>query len=199
MYEKIKDIHAIFTTNEKLREIHHKVNTNLSEPANFVVTKFLPKHKHYGTTIVDKSRVSLAVCIISNRYKNTMVELYTRLGFNVGLLQKKGWSDMDDVREYNRRYHKSDRVKRKRVLRNTVTKRENRKKEEKQKQKGEHYSGGMGLNEDTTQSALNIGRRQNKKRNIGNRLTVQGGFKKNRVQKMQKDGPFYQVQEISVP
>jgi hypothetical protein len=43
-YEKIKDIHTIFTTNEKLREIHHKVNTNLSEWANFVVTKFLPKH-----------------------------------------------------------------------------------------------------------------------------------------------------------
>jgi hypothetical protein len=89
-----------------------------------------------------------------------MVELYTRLGgFNVGLLQKKGWLDMDDVREYNRRYHKLDKVKRNRVLRNTITKRENRKKEEKQKRKGEHYSGGMGLNEDTTQSALNIRRR----------------------------------------
>jgi hypothetical protein len=75
----------------------------------------------------------------------------------VGLLQKKGWSDMDDVREYNRRYHKLDRVKRKRVLRNTVTKRENQRKEEKQKRKGERYSGGMGLNKDTTQSALNIG------------------------------------------
>jgi hypothetical protein len=100
---------------------------------------------------VDTSRVSLAVCIISNGYENTMVEFYTRLGFNVGLLQKKGWSDMDDVREYNRRYHKLDKVKRKRVIRNTVTKWENRKKEEKQKRKGEHYSGGMGLNEDTTQ------------------------------------------------
>jgi hypothetical protein len=62
---------------------------------------------------VDKSRVCLAVCIIPNRYKNTMVELYTRLGFNVDLLQKKGWSDMDDVREYDRRYHKLDWVKRK--------------------------------------------------------------------------------------
>jgi hypothetical protein len=40
------------------------------------------------------------VCIISNGYENTMVELYTRLGFDAGLLQKKGWSDMDDVREY---------------------------------------------------------------------------------------------------
>jgi hypothetical protein len=84
---------------------------------------------------------------------------------------------MDDVREYNRRYHKLDWVKRKRVLRNTVTKRENQKKEEKQKRKGEHYSGGMGLNEDTAQSALNIGRRQNKRRNIVNGLTVQGGKK----------------------
>jgi hypothetical protein len=90
MYEKIKDIHAIFKTDEKLQEIHHKVNTNLSKSANFVVTKFLPEHKHYGTTIVDKSRVSLAVGIILNVYKNTMVELYTRLGFNVGLLQKRG-------------------------------------------------------------------------------------------------------------
>jgi hypothetical protein len=68
MYEKIKDIHAIFTTNEKLQEIHHKINTNLSESANFVVTKFLPKPKYYGTTVVDKSEVSLAVCIISNGY-----------------------------------------------------------------------------------------------------------------------------------
>jgi hypothetical protein len=51
-----------------------------------------------------------------------MVELFTRLGFNVGLLQKKGWSDMDDVREYNRRYHKLHKVKRNRVLRNTVIK-----------------------------------------------------------------------------
>jgi hypothetical protein len=75
MYEKIKDIHAIFTTNGKLQEIHHKVNTNLSVSASFVVAKFLPKHKHYGTTIVDKSRVSLAVCIISNGYTNTMGEV----------------------------------------------------------------------------------------------------------------------------
>jgi hypothetical protein len=34
------------------------------------------------------------------------------------------------------------------------------------------------LNEDTTQSVLNIGRRQNKRRNMGNGLTVQGGKKK---------------------
>ena len=190
MYEKIKDIHAIFTTNEKLREIHHKVNTNLSESANFVVTKFLPKHKHYGTTIVDKSRVSLAVCIISNGYKDTMVNLYTKLGFNVGLLQKKGWSDMDDIRDYNSRYHKLDKVKRNRVLRNTVTKRENRKKEEKQKRKGEHYSGGMGLNEDTTQSVLNIGRRQNKRRNMGNGLTVQGGKKKTECRRCKRTDHF---------
>jgi hypothetical protein len=105
---------------------------------------------------------------------------------------------MDDVRVYNRRYHKLDWVKRKRVLRNTITKRENRKKEEKLKRKGEHYSGGMGLNEDTTQSSLNIGRRQSKRRNIGTGLTVQGG-KKNGVQTMQKDRPFYQVQKMSVP
>jgi hypothetical protein len=96
MYEKIKAIHATFTTDEKLQEIHHKINTNLSESANFVVTKFLPKHKHYGTTIADKSRVSLAVCIISNGYEKTMVELYTRLGFRIDLLRKKGWSDIDD-------------------------------------------------------------------------------------------------------
>jgi hypothetical protein len=94
--------------------------------------------------------------------------LYTRLGVDAGLLQKKGWSDMDDVREYNRRYHKLDSVKRKRVVRNTVTKRENRRKGEKQNRKGEHYSEGMGLNEEITQSALTIGRRQNNRRNIGN-------------------------------
>jgi hypothetical protein len=33
---------------------------------------------------------------------------------------------------------------------------------------------------------------------MGNGLTVEGG-KKNRVQMMQKGGPFYQVQEMSVP
>jgi hypothetical protein len=57
---------------------------------------------------------------------------------------------MDDIRDYNKRYRKLDSVKRNRVMRNTVTKRDNRKKEEKQKKRGEYYSGGMGLNEDTT-------------------------------------------------
>jgi hypothetical protein len=125
-----------------------------------------------------------------------MVELYTRLGFNVGRLQKKEWSDMDDVREYNRRYHKLDRVKRKRVLRNTVTKRENRKKEEKQKRKGDHYLGGMGLNEDTTQSALNIGRRQNKRRNMGNGLTVQGGKKKTEYRRCKRTDHFIKCKKF---
>jgi hypothetical protein len=124
-YENIKEIHAIFTTDEKLREIHHKVNTNLSESANFVVAKFLPKHKHYGTTIADKSKVSLAVCIILNGYEKTMVELYTRLGFRIDLLRKKGWSDIDDIRDYRKCYHKLESVKRKRVIRNTLTKRNN--------------------------------------------------------------------------
>jgi hypothetical protein len=167
IYGKIKEIHAIFTTDEKLQwEIHHKVSTNLSESANFVVTKFLPKHKHYGTTIVDKSRVSLAVCIILNGYEKNMVELYKRLGFDEDLLRTKGGKDMDDVREYNKRYHKIELVRRKRVIRNTLSRKESRKKEEKQKRKGEHYSGGMGLNEDTTQSALNKGTRHNKRKKI---------------------------------
>jgi hypothetical protein len=82
-------------------------------------------------------------------------------------------------------------------MRNTITKRENRKKEEKQKKKGDYYSEGMGLNEDTTQSTLNNGTRNNIRRKKGNDLTVQGG-KKNRVQTMQEDRPFYQVQEMSV-
>jgi hypothetical protein len=63
-------------------------------------------------------------------------------------------------------------------MRNTITKRDNQKKEEKQKKRGEYYSGGMGLNKDTTQSALNKGTRQNKRRNIGNGITVQGGKRK---------------------
>jgi hypothetical protein len=166
MYEKIKEIHAIFTTDEKLRKIHHRVNTNLSESANFVVTKFLPKHKHYGTTIADKSRVSLAVCIISNGYVKTLEKLYRRLGFKVDLLIKKGWPDMDDIRDYNKRYHKLDSVKRKRVMRNTVTKRDNRKKEEKQKKRGEYYSGGDGIEQGY--NAISTEQRNKTKQEEGN-------------------------------
>jgi hypothetical protein len=65
-----------------------------------------------------------------------MVEFYTRLGFRIDLLRKKGWSDIDDIRDYRKCYHKLESVKRKRVIRNTLTKRNNRKKEEKQKKKG---------------------------------------------------------------
>jgi hypothetical protein len=47
-----------------------------------------------------------------------------------------------------------------------VTKRENRKKEEKQKRKGEFYSSGIGLSEETTESALNTGTRGNARKKI---------------------------------
>jgi hypothetical protein len=107
-----------------------------------------------------------------------MVELYTRLGFRIDLLRKKGRSDIDDIRDYMKRYHKLESVKRKRVMRNTITKRENRKKEEKQKKKGDYYSEGMGLNEDRTHLTLNNGTRNNIRRKKGNDLTAQGGKKK---------------------
>jgi hypothetical protein len=178
MYEKMKEVHAIFTTDVKLSEIHHKVNTNLSESANFVVTKVLPKHKHYGTTIADKSRVALAVCIISNGYETTMVELYRRLGFKVHVFQFKGWTDIDKERDFKKRYHKLESVKRKRVMRNSKTRNENRRKEEKQKKVGDYYCPGMGLDEDTTQSTLNKGTRGNQTKKIGNGLTIQGSKKK---------------------
>jgi hypothetical protein len=190
MYEKIKAVHAVFTSDEKLSEIHHKVNTNLSESANFVVTKFLPKHKHYGTTICDKSRVSLAVCIISNGYVHTMVDLYARMGMKVTVLMLKGWTEIDQDREYNKRYHKLESVKRKRVMRNSIKKRENRKKEEKQKRVGEWYATGMGLNADTTQSALRPVTRGKKRKKELNHLTVRGERKKEECKRCKRKDHF---------
>jgi hypothetical protein len=85
---------------------------------------------------------------------------------------KKGWLDIDDIRDCRKRYHKLESVKRKRVIRNTLTKRNNQKKEEKQKKKGDYHSEGMGLNEDATHLTLNQGTRNNIRREVLRLLTA---------------------------
>ena len=163
MYDNLKEIHKRYTTEQQLREIHHKVNTNLSESANFVVTKFLPKHKNFGTTIADKGRVHFSVCIITDGYESTMVELYKRMGFENNLLRVKGWTDIEKKRTYKKHYIQLDTIKRKRMMRKNIKKRENRKKEEKSQDKGEFYKPGMGLNEGTSRAALNTRKKAKKK------------------------------------
>jgi hypothetical protein len=61
-----------------------------------------------------------------------MVDLYARMGMKVTVLMLKGWTEIDQDREYNKRYHKLESVKRKRVMRNSI---KNGKTERKKKSK----------------------------------------------------------------
>ena len=69
LYQQMSAIHNTYTDVWNLREIYHEFHSNKCESLNGFITKFLPKHKHYCRSIINRARTYLAVGIDSLGYE----------------------------------------------------------------------------------------------------------------------------------
>jgi hypothetical protein len=77
----MKNIHDTYTDPDNLHDIWHEVHSNKCESLNGFIIKFLPKHKHYCRTIVNRgARTYVAIGIDSVGYQKYYQHLWKMLG-----------------------------------------------------------------------------------------------------------------------
>lgn len=148
MYEKLKEIHDRYTTDERLDEIHHEANTNVCEAANFFITKFLPKHKTLCGTIADKSRVFLAMSILSVGYNRTIARLFHKAGIEFSGPIDQYSLYLDSRRAYFKKMWNTTEWRKRRSEQEQAKWRERAQKELEAKKKSLLYESGMVMQED---------------------------------------------------
>jgi hypothetical protein len=63
LYEQWKTHHDKFVADNWIRDFMHEYNSNKLKSFNGLLTKFLPKHKFFASTIVNQGRTYLAITI----------------------------------------------------------------------------------------------------------------------------------------
>jgi hypothetical protein len=114
LYEQMSTIHDTFTDVWNLRDIYHEVHSNKCESLNGFITKFLPKHKHYCRTIVNRARTYLAIGIDSVGYRNYYRILLKRLGIDSTILSGVHHNRLDERTKKKSRYDQSEKAKKSR-------------------------------------------------------------------------------------
>ena len=61
--EQIRKIHESYTTDEKLRQMHHPWNTQLNESLNMRLAEYAPKHRHFSRSDTLQHRVHTVIAI----------------------------------------------------------------------------------------------------------------------------------------
>jgi hypothetical protein len=80
LYEQLRTVTEKFFTDERLKEIYHKFNTNKCENLMSIVTSYCPKTRHYSGTINGKGRICLGVTVDSLGYVETYRSLFALTG-----------------------------------------------------------------------------------------------------------------------
>jgi hypothetical protein len=111
LYQQMSTIHNAYTDVWNLREIYHEVHSNKCESLNGFITKFLPKHKHYCRTIVNRARTYLAIGLDSLGYENYYSVLFSSLGIINTTLTTEHFQRLDRRRIWKAKYDKSDKAK----------------------------------------------------------------------------------------
>ena len=117
MYQQLKEVVTRFQTEENIRECLHKYDTQVNEGLNMSVSRYVPKFKHYGTTMSLDTRIR---CVIGHH--NMGYETYYKtLLYNLGCLQKDdnchlsaGLARINEAKLRNRQYKQKLENKRKR-------------------------------------------------------------------------------------
>jgi hypothetical protein len=83
LYEQLKTHHDKFVTNIWMKDLMHEYDSNKPESFNGFLTKFLPKHKFFASTIINQGRTYLAITINSVGYVTACKTMFTLLGIEV--------------------------------------------------------------------------------------------------------------------
>ena len=82
MYEQLCSAVARFQTKKNILECLHKYDTQQNESLNMSVSRYVPKFKHFGTTMALDTRVRCVIGVRNLGYAN----FYNTLLFNLGCL-----------------------------------------------------------------------------------------------------------------
>ena len=80
LYEQLKTHHEKFVTDAWMKDLMHDFDSNKPESFNGFLTKFLPKHKFFASTIINQGRTYLAISVDSVGYVKSYFSLFTVLG-----------------------------------------------------------------------------------------------------------------------
>jgi hypothetical protein len=80
LYEQLKTHHDKFVTDIWIKDLMHEYDSNKPESFNGFLTKFLPKHKFFASTIINQGRTYLAIAIDSVGYVTAYKTMFTLLG-----------------------------------------------------------------------------------------------------------------------
>ena len=100
LYEQMKAIHNTYTDISNLQEIYHEFHSNKKcESLNGFIMKFLPKHKDYSWSIINRAQTYLAVGIDSLGYEKYESVLRIMLGMTTTVLTTNHhqWLDRGDA------------------------------------------------------------------------------------------------------
>jgi hypothetical protein len=111
LYEQMSTIHNTFTDVWNLQEIYHEYHSNKCESLNGFITKFLPKHKHYCRTIINRARTYLAIGIDSVGYNEYYGVLWKMLGVSFTSLTNEHHQRLDRTRKKKSKYDQSEKTK----------------------------------------------------------------------------------------
>jgi len=119
MYHQLKEAVAQFQTEENILECLYKYDTQTNEDLNMLVSRYVPKFKHYGTTMSLDTRIRCVVGQHNMRYHDYYKSLLIKLGCleeNDGdnLHISSGIARIDKKKICNRRYKRKMEVKRRR-------------------------------------------------------------------------------------
>ncbi len=116
LFEQCQEISDRFTSEEHMKECHHKMSSQKNEAMNKSIMRYAPKEKTYARTMSLTSRVNMAVgidCIGHGKYYE---RLFATMHFKPTELTFSGLRRMWRKKEYGRMYTGLRRVKKRRRL-----------------------------------------------------------------------------------
>ena len=115
LFLQLKELDAIFTTDEALEDLYHMYDTNKIESLNKFITKFLPKSTYLCGSMAAKSRVHTAVAIDSIGFEDFYSLLHYCLGIQYDGILLMQHKKLDKQRQYRYGYHQRQEVRRRKA------------------------------------------------------------------------------------
>ena len=119
MYEQLSEAVKDFQTEENVKECLHQFDTQQNKALNMAVSKYVPKYKHFGTTMALDTRIRCVIGTHNLGYKGFYFALLKNLGcIDNSSLSKRlilsGISRVDETRNQNKIYKSRPATKRRR-------------------------------------------------------------------------------------
>jgi hypothetical protein len=157
-----------FTTEERLRECHHVMNSQKNEAMNRSIMRYAPKEKTYCATMALTSRINMAISIDSLGHSKYYERLFQAMQFAPTELTFSGLRRIWRKKEYGRVYSGSKTVKQRRRIHQREKMIEGIMKMETDARNGMAYSSAIRLEDDEEEKEENCERQARKKAKTSN-------------------------------